>query len=60
MEELIWVHFPGLEIILEPSGDWDGLELEFPKGEGSGGVGGLCDVQRCHYFLQIEMGCFLI
>ena len=37
MEELLWVHFPGSEIILEPSGGWDGLELEFLKGKGSRG-----------------------
>ena len=35
MEELFQVHFPGSEIIFEPSGGWDGLELEFPKGKGS-------------------------
>ena len=33
--ELLQVHFPGSEIILEPSGGWDGLELEFPKWKGS-------------------------
>ena len=37
MEELLRVHFPGSEIILEPSGGWDGLELKFPKGKGSRG-----------------------
>ena len=37
MEELLPVHFPGSEIILEPSGGWDGLELKFPKGKGSSG-----------------------
>ena len=37
MEELLWIHFPGSEIILEPSGGWDGLEPEFPKGKGSRG-----------------------
>jgi hypothetical protein len=31
MEELLRVHFPGSKIILEPSGGWDGLDLEFPK-----------------------------
>jgi hypothetical protein len=31
LEELLQVHFPGSKIILEPSGGWDGLELEFPK-----------------------------
>jgi hypothetical protein len=31
LEELLWVHFPGSEIILEPSGGWYGLELEFLK-----------------------------
>ena len=35
MEELLQVHFPGSEIISEPSGGWDGLELEFPKWKGS-------------------------
>ena len=35
LEELFWVHFPGSEIILEPSGGWDGLELVFPKWKGS-------------------------
>ena len=31
MEELFQIHFPGSEIISEPSRGWDGLELEFPK-----------------------------
>jgi hypothetical protein len=31
LEELLRVHFPGSEIILEPTGGWDGLELEFPS-----------------------------
>jgi hypothetical protein len=31
LEELILVHFPGSEIILEPTGGWDGLELAFPS-----------------------------
>jgi hypothetical protein len=31
MEELLRVHFPGSKIISEPSGGWNGLELEFPK-----------------------------
>jgi hypothetical protein len=31
LEELLRVHFPGSEIILEPTGCWDGLELEFPS-----------------------------
>jgi len=35
LEELLRVHFPGSEIILEPSGGWNGLELEFPKWKGS-------------------------
>ena len=35
VEELLQVHFPGSETILEPSGGWDGLELEFPKWKGS-------------------------
>jgi tRNA G10 N-methylase Trm11 len=34
LEELLWVHVPGSEIILELSGGWDGLELEFPKWRG--------------------------
>jgi hypothetical protein len=29
------VHFPGSEIISEPSGGWEDLELEFPKWKGS-------------------------
>ena len=33
--KLFRVHFPGSEIITEPSGGWDGLELEFPKWKGS-------------------------
>ena len=35
MEELFRFHFPGSEIIFEPSRGWDGLELEFPKVKGS-------------------------
>jgi len=35
VEELLRVQFPGSEIILGPSGGWDGLELEFPKWKGS-------------------------
>ena len=35
MEELFRVHFPGSEIIFEPSRGWDGLELEFLKGKES-------------------------
>jgi len=35
LEEFLRVHFPGSEIILEPFGGWDGLELEFPKWIGS-------------------------
>jgi len=35
LEELLRVHFPGSEIILEPSGGWDGLALKFPKWTGS-------------------------
>jgi hypothetical protein len=35
LEELLWIHFPGSKIILEPSGGWDGLELESPKWKGS-------------------------
>jgi hypothetical protein len=31
LEELLRVHFPGFEIILEPTGGWDGLELAFPS-----------------------------
>jgi hypothetical protein len=31
LQELLWVHFLGSEIILEPSGGWEGLELESPK-----------------------------
>jgi len=36
LEELFQVLFPGSEIILEPSGGWDGLELKCPKWKGSG------------------------
>ena len=35
LEELLRVHFPGSEIITEPTGGWEGLELEFPKWKGS-------------------------
>jgi hypothetical protein len=35
LEEFLRVHFPGSEIIPEPSGGWNGLELEFPKWKGS-------------------------
>jgi hypothetical protein len=35
LEKLLRVHFPGSEIILETSGGWDSLELEFPKWRGS-------------------------
>jgi hypothetical protein len=31
LEELLQVHFAGSKTIIEPSGGWDGLELEFPK-----------------------------
>lgn len=31
LEELLWVHFPGSNIITKPSSGWDGLELEFTK-----------------------------
>jgi len=31
LEELHRVHFPGSEIIMEPSGGWDSLELDFSK-----------------------------
>jgi hypothetical protein len=37
MEELLRIHFPGSVIISEPSGGWDGLELEFLKGKVSSG-----------------------
>jgi hypothetical protein len=37
MEELLRVHFPGSVIISQPSGGWDVLELEFPKGKVSRG-----------------------
>jgi hypothetical protein len=36
LEGLLWVHFPGSKIILEPSGGWEVLELESPKWKGSG------------------------
>jgi hypothetical protein len=32
MEELLRVHFPGSEIISEPSGGWNGLEMERIQG----------------------------
>jgi hypothetical protein len=35
LKELSRVHFPGSEIIPEPSGSWDGLELELLKWKGS-------------------------
>jgi hypothetical protein len=35
MEELPRVHFPGSEVILEPFGGWNSLELEFLKWTGS-------------------------
>ena len=35
LEELFRVHLPGPGLILEPSGYWDDLELEFPKWKGS-------------------------
>jgi len=35
LEELFRVQFPGSEIILEPSGGWNGLELWFSKCKGS-------------------------
>jgi hypothetical protein len=34
VEELFSVHFPGSEIIKEPSGEWDGLKPEFRKWKG--------------------------
>jgi hypothetical protein len=37
LEELLRAHFPGSEIILEPSGGWYGLELEFLKWRGTRG-----------------------
>jgi hypothetical protein len=37
LEELLRVHFPGSETIMEPFGGWDGLELELPKRTGSRG-----------------------
>jgi hypothetical protein len=39
LEELLRVHFPGSKILLELSGGWDGLELESPKWNVSGGTG---------------------
>jgi hypothetical protein len=35
LEELLRVYFPGSETILESSGGWEVLELEFPKWKGS-------------------------
>jgi hypothetical protein len=37
LEQLFPVHFPGSKIILEPSGAWNGLELEFLKWRGTTG-----------------------
>jgi hypothetical protein len=34
-QELLQVHFPGSEIILEPLAGWDGLELQSPKWKGT-------------------------
>jgi hypothetical protein len=31
LKELLQVNFPGSNIIIQPSGGWDSLELEFPK-----------------------------
>jgi hypothetical protein len=31
LEELLRVHFPGSKILKEPSGGWDGIELESPE-----------------------------
>jgi hypothetical protein len=56
-EELLRVHFPGSEIISEPSGGWDGLELEFPKWKGSRELGGS---QKGHRLQQTKMGSILI
>ena len=39
LEELLRVHFPGSEIIPEPSGGWDGLELEMRNGKDPGKIG---------------------
>jgi hypothetical protein len=46
LEELFRVHFPGSKIILEPSGGWNGLELEFPKWKGSRGGGAWTGARR--------------
>jgi len=35
MKKILRVHFPGSEIIMEPSGKWDVLELDFLKLKGS-------------------------
>jgi hypothetical protein len=35
LQELLRVHFPGSEIITEPPGGWDGLELESPAWRGT-------------------------
>jgi hypothetical protein len=35
LQELLRVHFPGSEILLETSGGWDGLELKSPKWRGT-------------------------
>jgi hypothetical protein len=37
LEELLRVNFPGSKILLEPSGGWDGLELESPEWSASRG-----------------------
>jgi hypothetical protein len=35
LQELLQVHFPGYEIIMEPPGGWDSLKLESPKWRGT-------------------------
>ena len=57
MEELFRIHFPGSEIISEPSGGWDGLELEFPKGRGS--TEDWAVSERVINYFKFEMGRFL-
>jgi len=39
LEELLRVHFPGSEIILEPSGGWDILNWSFRNGKHPGKTG---------------------
>jgi hypothetical protein len=48
LEELLRVHVPGSKIIIETSGGWDDLELEFPKWNVSTEDWAIS--RRCHKF----------